>query len=66
MVDGNIHNGSPFSYDPSGNTTTSISISGTGQNRTITIQDVDSLLCTDFVEVLTPQCGAPCEIFGPL
>ncbi len=64
LVDGIIYTGSPFDYDASGNTITNILVNGIGQNRTITIQDLDSINCSASVEVLTPLCGPICEIIN--
>ena len=64
LVDGNLYTGSPFNYDASGNTTANILVNGIGQNKTITIQDLDSLNCLASVEVLTPLCGPICEILN--
>ncbi len=61
-IDGNLHAGSPFAYDPSGTTVQNILIAGTGASRSIEVRDVDNPDCTALTNVNTPQCGTLCEV----
>ncbi|MFQ5447756.1 MAG: plastocyanin/azurin family copper-binding protein, partial [Saprospiraceae bacterium] len=58
----NLVPGSPFGYDTSGVTVLTIPVTGTGQSRTIIVEDVDSMTCTAQTQILTPLCGPTCEI----
>ncbi|MCB0565938.1 MAG: PKD domain-containing protein [Phaeodactylibacter sp.] len=65
-VDGNLYQPQPFNYDPSGSTNVTISVTGTGSNRLIEVQDTDSTACLAAVMINTPLCGPICEIQGLL
>ena len=64
LVDGNIHTGSPYSYESVGTTDLTIWLPGDGQQATFTVQDVDSLNCNAEFQVQTPSCGTLCEILN--
>jgi plastocyanin/PKD repeat protein len=64
FVDGNLYSGSPFNYNASNPTNLNILITGTGSNRTIEIQDVDSTFCIASAEVSTSLCGPVCEVLN--
>lgn len=62
LIDGNLVQTLPFAYDPSGTTTLDIPITGTGEERLIEVQDVDSTSCSAAFAINTPLCGPVCEI----
>ncbi|MCO6489784.1 MAG: PKD domain-containing protein [Phaeodactylibacter sp.] len=63
-VDGSLYQPLPFPYNPSGNTTITLQLTGTGEERLVEVQDVDSTACSATVAVNTPLCGPVCEIQG--
>ena len=62
LVDNIIIPGSPFSYDPSGNNTVSFSLPGDGSSHNFHVVDVDSVNCTDNVDLILSDCSVPCVL----
>ncbi|OWY21746.1 PKD domain-containing protein [Sphingobacteriales bacterium UPWRP_1] len=61
-VDGMPIAGNPFTYNSSGQTTLTVPVTGTGNERNISIQDTGNAGCTAMVNITTPLCGELCQI----
>ncbi|MEZ4888414.1 MAG: PKD domain-containing protein [Chitinophagales bacterium] len=62
-VDGSLLPESPYPYDnSSGVNSQIIRLEGDGAVHTVTVQDVESVICADNAQLFLPQCGAACEI----
>ncbi len=62
QVDGNLYQSAPFSYDPGGTTHLTIFLTGTGNERLIKVQDIDSTACFATAMAATSLCGPLCEV----
>jgi len=62
LVDNIPVSGSPFVYNASGSTIINIPVTGTGNMRTISVQDVMLNTCSASVSINTPLCGEFCQI----
>jgi PKD repeat protein/plastocyanin len=60
FVDGNLYTGSPFSYNPTDTTFTTIFITGDGNQHEITIQDIERPECSTSQIINVPICTAEC------
>ena len=62
LIDGNTTSNSPISYTGNGSDLIEITLSGTGQEQIIEIQDIDSSSCSTTLNIELPICGPICEI----
>jgi len=62
FVDSLLQAGSPFDYASGGLNELEILVPGDGSTHDIVIVDIDDLLCTDTVSLLTPNCSTDCQL----
>ncbi|GAB4244436.1 MAG: hypothetical protein Kow0027_04150 [Saprospiraceae bacterium] len=52
-----------FAYDPSGNNSATVLVTGDGQSHTIKVEDLDDPNCAATTSIVTPNCNAPpCQL----
>lgn len=62
-IDGEITDGSPYLYDPSGTTVVNELLSGDGQQHTILVEDLEDGSCSAGDNILLPDCSLVCQIY---